>query len=357
MNILILTGKFGFGHNSAAKSIKEKILLENPTYNVEIIDFIEYMFPKLNKYIYGTFNFLVDKCHTLYNCLNKIGSKNTKAPLKKVIIKKIDNLLSKNKTDLIISVFPTCSQYISAYKRIVNNNIILNTCITDVDVNEEWISDETNLYFVASEKTKKDLMSKGVKENKIIISGIPVKSCFTASAPQNPKKNILIMGGGLGLIPSADKLLNELENNPIINTNIIVGNNEKLYNKLSSIYKNINIIGFTNEVDKYMKEADLIVTKAGGITMSEAINTETPLFIIKPFLSQEIGNAQYIEDNKIGHVLWNKKENIIEDIFILLNNESELTKIRHNMQTIKNNFEYKPYTTILKKEEESKWCF
>ncbi len=75
MNILILTGNFGFGHNSAAKAIKEKLLLENPDYNVEIIDFIEYLFPTLNKFIYGGFNFLVDKCQALYNFFNKISSK------------------------------------------------------------------------------------------------------------------------------------------------------------------------------------------------------------------------------------------------------------------------------------------
>ena len=53
MNILILTGRFGFGHYSAATSIKEHILKENPNYNVEILDFIDYMFPFLNKIIYA----------------------------------------------------------------------------------------------------------------------------------------------------------------------------------------------------------------------------------------------------------------------------------------------------------------
>lgn len=356
MNILILTGKFGFGHNSAAASIKEKILLENPTYNVKIIDFIEYMFPILNKYIYGIFNFLVDKCHALYNCLNKISSKKANAPLKKVIVKKIDDLIYENNTDLIISVFPACSQYISAYKRMVNNDIILNTCITDIDVNEEWISNETNMYFVASNKTKEILLKKGVSENKIVVSGIPVKSSFKPNHRLNKKKNILIMGGGLGLIPNINELLDNIENNPSIQVNIIVGNNQKLKEELSSKYKKINIIGFTNQVSSYMKKADLIVTKAGGITMFEAIHSETPLFVIKPFLTQEVGNAEFIDSNNIGKVIWNKKVSITKEILTLLNNEIELKTMSNQMKNLKAQLVDIPYTTIPERKEESKCC-
>lgn len=356
MNLLILTGKFGFGHNSAANSIKEKILLENPTYNVKIIDFIEYMFPTLNKYIYRTFNFLVDKCHALYNGLNKIGSKNTSAPLKKVIVKKIDELIYENEANLIISVFPVCSKYISAYKKMFDKDIILNTCITDVDAHEEWISEETNLYFVACEKTQKNLIEMGVPKEKIVISGIPVKSDFTVSSKNTKQKNILIMGGGLGLIPDVEELLKSLENTPSVKVNVIVGNNKKLYDKLSSNYENINIIGFTNQVYKYMKEADLIVTKAGGITMFEAINTETPMFVIKPFLTQEVGNALYIEDNNLGEVLWKKNKYLSTDILNLINNNEKLVQMKTNMKNIKKTFAKTSYVINLKREGESKWC-
>lgn len=350
MNVLILTGKFGFGHNSAALSIKEKIIKENPSYNVKIIDFIEYMFPILNKYIYGIFNFLVDKCHTLYNGLNKISSKKANAPLKKVIVKKISNLLSENNTDLIISVFPACSQYISAYKRIIKSDIILNTCITDIDVNEEWISNETNMYFVASTKTKEILLEKGVPKNKIVVSGIPVKSSFTPNPKLKKKKNILIMGGGLGLIPNVSELLDNLENNSKIEVNIIVGKNKKLENKLSHKYKRIHIIGFTNKVSSYIKESDLVVTKAGGITMFEAIHAETPLFVIKPFLAQEVGNAEFIASNNIGKVLWNKRTSITEEILTLLEDEEKLKTMSNHMKKFKKQLENIPYTTILEKE-------
>lgn len=348
MGILILTAKFGYGHTSAAYSIKEKILLENSNYNVEIIDFIEYLFPNTSKIIYGIFNFLVNKCCTLYNFLNKIASKNSKAPLKSFIVRKIDKLLNDNSIDMCISVFPICSQYISAYKTLKKSNTILNTCITDIDVSKEWISNETNLYFVASEKTKANLINMGVEQEKIVVSGIPVKRKFNCKKDLKIKKNILIMGGGLGLIPSIDEFLTDLDNNDSFTINVLMGNNKKMYDKISNKYKNVNVIGFTNEVYKYMKEADLIVTKAGGVTMFEAIASRTPLFIIKPFLKQEIGNALFIENNNIGKVVWNKSRSLSSDILKLIENKEKRLEMINNMQKIKMNLETTSFVSLKK---------
>lgn len=70
-----------------------------------------------------------------------------------------------------------------------------------------------------------------------------------------------------------------------------------------------------------MQDADIIISKAGGITLFESIYAQLPLFGICPFLEQEIENANHIENECIGKVIWNKKNNLINEIFILINNE------------------------------------
>lgn len=352
MNILILTGKFGMGHNSAALAIKEQLLLENPNYNIEIIDFIEYMFPRYSKFIYNTFNFLTNKCHSIYNTLNNISSKSSTIPLKKFIIKKIDDLLNNYNTTTIISVFPLCSQYISAYKKMSSKQITLNTFITDVVAHKEWISNETNYYFVASLETKNYLLANNIPSNKIIISGIPVKQKFKKSIKLNKNKNILIMGGGLGLIPHIKEVLNTLNNSQNIKTTIITGHNIKLYKQLKNTYKNIEVIGFTNEVYKYMNNASLIITKPGGITLFEAINTTTPILTIKPFLNQEVGNAKFIEDKNIGIVYWNDKKLQANDIINLINNQSNLKVMQKEMNIIKTNLEHVSFSKYLERKDD-----
>ena len=90
--------------------------------------------------------------------------------------------------------------------------------------------------------------------------------------------------------------------------------------------------------------------------MFEAINTETPMFVIKPFLTQEVGNALYIEDNNLGEVLWKKNKYLSTDILNLINNNEKLVQMKTNMKNIKKTFAKTSYVINLKREGESKWC-
>ncbi|MEG1410699.1 MAG: glycosyltransferase [Terrisporobacter sp.] len=335
MEILILSGAFGMGHNSAAQAIKEEILLSEPNAKIAIIDMIDYIFPKLKGIIYSCFNFLVSKFSLVYNFFNRISARRASVPLKKSVVKKIDKLLGDQEVDLVISTFPLCTQYISTYKKMKNCNIPLYTYITDICSNEEWIGEKTDMYFVGSEATKEELINKGVDEKKIVVSGIPVKNNFRNKVDTDNNKNkkeVLIMGGGLGIIPYGDDLLQSLCKMEDVEITFIAGKNEKLLEEIKEEYPEINAIGYTNKVHDYMKKADLIITKAGGITLFEAIYSSTPLYVIRPFLSQEIGNARFIEESQIGKVIWTKGTDVCEDVTSLLKNDILLDDMKHNMK-------------------------
>lgn len=107
------------GHIKAAEAIKEQLEAENPNTSVEIIDFIDYMFPALSKGIYKTFNFMVSRCSGLYNAINKAAGKNSGVPMKLTFTRRIDKLIKEHHADAIVVAFPVCSQYISSYKRML----------------------------------------------------------------------------------------------------------------------------------------------------------------------------------------------------------------------------------------------
>lgn len=343
MRVLILTGKFGMGHYSVAEALKQEIEREEKEAYVEIVDLVEYMFPRSSKIIYKTFNFLVTKCSGIYNMLNNVASKHSDVPMKKNLAKRMEGLINKHKPDIVLSTFPGCSQYISAYIERSGAPISLYTYITDLTVHEEWIAESTDLYFVGSENTKNVLISMGISEDIIRVSGIPVRENFhhenSVRGKNSGRKKILIMGGGLGLLPKTDEVLRRLSSEKELDITVITGNNRELKNKLERDYPHMRIIGYTNEVDKYMKEADLILTKSGGITTFEAIYSETPMYIVTPFLSQEVGNAQYIEQKCIGKVAWDRKGDISADLMSLINNKQLLEKMRKNMGKAKMEFE------------------
>lgn len=338
MNILILTGRFGMGHCSAAEALRQEILLKEPEAKVDVVDIIDYMLPGCNNIIYGGFNFMVSKCSGVYNFLNKVSEKCSRAPFKRAFIKKVEELLKTFEPKLIISTLPVCSQYISAYKSMRYCTIPLHTYITDITAHEEWIAQNTDMYFVGSKSTKNILISKGVPAEKIVISGIPVKPAFRNNSVNRKKqstKEVLIMGGGLGLIPSSEMLLKRLSENKSIHITIITGKNQKLFSKIKKEFPEIEVVGYTSKVYEYMRKANIVITKSGGITTFEAINCQTPLYVIKPFLSQELGNAQYIESLNIGRVLWSENTDAAEDILSLIENKKLLSKMQDNMRKLR----------------------
>lgn len=338
MNVIILTGRFGMGHYSAAAAIKQEIERERNDVNVEIIDIIEFLMPLIMKIVYGVFNILVRRWSNLYNSLNKVSGRYSNAPFKSVFIKKLDTLIDDYSPDLVISTLPISSKYISAYKDIRKSCLPLYTCITDISTHNEWIADNTDLYFVGAEKVKLSLMKKGIPSDKIEIVGIPVKQSFKNNKSLislRSQKEILIMGGGLGLIPFVDELLGSLDIVSDVKTTVITGNNYKMYHELKNKYLNINVIGYTDKVHEFMQKADIILSKAGGITIFEAIYSEIPLLVIKPFLEQEKSNAAYVEAEQIGKVIWNKNKDIILEIRALLQDEDAIDEMKKNMRKVK----------------------
>lgn len=345
MNIIILTGRFGMGHVKAAEAIREQILAERPESSVKIIDFMDYMFPTFSKYIYKGFNFLVGSCSGLYNAINKAAGSSHAVPLKLTMAHKIDRLIAACRPDCIVVAFPVCSQYISAYKQMRRCQVPLYTYITDITAHEEWIAPATDHYFVGDLNTKNTLLSKGVPEEKITVSEIPVLqrfhqrvsaggSCRTCGR----KKRVLVMGGGLGLLPSSRTLLQVLNDHEDIETTVICGHNEKMLSMVRKEYPAVRAVGYTEHVDRYMKEADLLVTKAGGLTTFEALASWTPLYVIRPFLEQEFGNASYIENHNIGRVLWDGRADEGDALLQLLFDDQLLAQMRRNMEKLQKSF-------------------
>lgn len=339
MNIVILTAKYGMGHYTASISLKQELENKNENIHVEIVDFFEIIFPKINRILYNMFNIFVSKFSSIYNFFYQFSSNTNIVSFKNMIRKRIEKLIEEKDPNIIISTFPVCSKCISIYKKMRYVNIKLYTYITDIDIHKEWITDETDAYFVASYETQNQMLNYHISKDKIKVVGIPVRKEFKEKIDIKQKNEVVVMGGGLGLVSGMEKHLKELLKNDNIHITLLTGKNKKLFHKYYNKYNNMTVIGYTNEVYKYMKRAELIMTKPGGITLFEAIYSKTPIYVLYPFLSQEIGNAKFIENNGIGNVVWNKKENISDDILELLQTPIKLENMQGNMQTIKDNLE------------------
>ena len=350
MKILILTGKFGMGHYSVSEAIGQEISSRDSNIEVSIVDILDYLMPTASKILYKSFNTLVTKWSNLYNFVNINNEDNNIKTFNYFFVKGLDRLFLEFNPDIVISTLPISSQYISKYKSLKKSNIPLFTFITDISSHSEWIHKNTDFYFVGDISIKKSLIDKGIDENKIIVSGIPVKQGFKDKIikfDKNKSKEILIMGGGLGLISFNKNLFESLNNEKNIKTTVITGNNKKMFEQLKSKYKNIEVLGYTNKIDFYMKRADLIISKSAGITLFEAIYSETPIYVVNPFLLQEVKNAKFIEKRKIGQVVWNEEMDIAKDILSLINDDKAILKMKSNMKKVKENINQEEILSVI----------
>lgn len=341
--VVILTASFGMGHNSVSNAIKME-LEENSIYDIVIIkDLFEIVYPKLYSFFIFMYKYLTVKHPKIYSFL--YSSRNKKSSLidkmmYSLLVGRVEKYISMENPDLVISTFPMCSGYISKLKDKCFSDLPLVTVITDVVYGWEWIHKNTDVYLVPSMEVKNSMIVKGISYEKIYVSGIPVKKEFKIN--YNNKilnKKLLIMGNILNLIEDKDDFLEKLDSIKVFKTSIITGNDKELYSHIQSLdLDNINVIGYTKNMNDYMKETDLILTKPGGVTIFEAINIETPICTFKESFGQEQTNIDFIRNNNIGRILYSEEE-LLKFLKIYYRDSINKRFMVENMIKLKNTFE------------------
>lgn len=293
MRILIVTGKFGMGHLSAAQAIQEQ--LRQAGHRADTVDLFEYALPNRASAMYWWFNVLVTYGGVFYNLYHDLTVNDSGDGRGDDLLGGLDRLLDEYAPDVVVSTHPICSAAMARYKEEGPSELPLVTCVTDVTCHSEWIHPGTDCYLVAGETVRQGLAAKGVDPDTVVVSGIPVSGRFQpARKDRSKQRELLIMGGGLGLMPRRDSFYQALNALPGVHTTILTGRNDKLFQRLNGRYENIEAVPFTSQVDKYMARASLMLSKPGGITCFEAIAARLPILAWQPFLKQEQENADFL---------------------------------------------------------------
>lgn len=338
-DVLILSARFGHGHMAVAQAISDYVTGMDGSLKVETVDFYEVINPYFYKSMYKGFEMLIKNGHQIYNMYyyrkNESDALGAMDSVTRSNMNRLAKRLAVLKPKMVISTFPVCAAYMSEYKKRYDVSISAATCITDVVDSNEWINDSTDLYFVATDDIKDALRYKDVPYSNILVTGIPVKSGFMKLRSRTRLREeygydsrdriILMMGGGLGLLPDDEQFYQRLKGSvPGAKIIVLAGNNKSLYQKLNRLkVEDMQVLKFTDRVADYMQMSDVLVGKAGGITLFESIACRIPLVVYKPVLGQEIGNCNYIEDKHIGFVTYSEETLLIRLRSILDNRETK----------------------------------
>lgn len=351
MNILILTGRFGMGHWAASQSLRQQLLQGFPDAKIVIEDFPAYALPNASEILYKAFHLMVTYGSGIFNTyykLTSLGHPDARPPLEGYFLDKLTELVQRYGPDAVIATHPLCAQMVSRLKEEAAGrerqslDLPLITCLTDVSSHPEWINRNTDCYLVPSIEVRESLVEKGVDRARICVTGIPVRQEFRrmrGGGQPGPAqgRELLIMGGGLGLLPSSRSFYERLNSIPDTHITIITGRNERLYRRLAGQWANIEVIGYTDRVWEYMDRADMIVTKPGGITLFESIYAQVPIYTWHPSLCQERRNASWLEEKGIGWVAG--QEDCTEEIREILMDRQRLDRASERMGLLKGQME------------------
>lgn len=340
-DILILTTSFGMGHNSVAKAISGQLLNENPKLKVDIIDLLDVSNPNSKDLFFNVYQLLTRKHPTIYNHFYKLKKDVENNYLDEIMynvyLKKVAKFIMNSEAKLIISTFPLCSGFVSRAKEKYNLDVPLITSITDVVDSWEWIHNNTDMYFVPCKVVETKLIEKGIPNDKIKITGIPVQDEFlNTNKKSKDYKQVLIMGGAMDKIGLSIDVLKALDGASNLKTVVITGNNKELYDRLNKAGKlnNVEILGYTTEIAKLMDDSDVLVTKPGGATLFEAINKGIPMVLKNSNVGQEEENIQFIKDKGIGILL--EDNECLEDALInSLSDDIKMDQIKNNIEEVR----------------------
>ncbi len=323
IKVLLLSAPIGSGHRLAAEALQSAFAKYN---NVEIVhgNVFDFFPAILGKTFLKVYLWILGACPWLYEMMYKWGNKGEGSLWLRSLINGAlaylgSSFIKRVAPDVVIATHATPAGIMSIYKRRNKSGLYLCGVITDFTVHRWWLCEGVDTYFIADELLKE----KFPKTQELVVTGIPLREGFGKLAKELCRKEFgwkenekvcLLMGGGEGLLPM-EEIITALQNHKPENLRLVAltGKNDSLAKSLMKKFAEVEVLGFTDKVPQLMCGADIIISKAGGVSSAEILASNLDFIIYKPLPGQEENNAKFLAAN-YGATIANNVANIKEEI-------------------------------------------
>lgn len=322
--ILIAHVTAGAGHQRAAEALGKACQQMYPDANVKLVDTLDYINTVYKKVYSNTYLALVKHTPRLWGYFYERFDKEEdrledkfRQSMESLQAGDFRDFLDDFSPDVVICTHFLPMELISRWKKKRKSSLPLYAVVTDFALHTFWIVEEVDAYFVGNDDVARELQTRGAKVKDIYQTGIPVDPVF-ANLPlqsevrdklglQRDLPTVLVMGGGYGM-GDLVSLVKSFKNTTLkMQLLVVCGRNENLQHELSQIATSLpmpyKIFGFVTNVHELMRASDLVITKPGGLSSSEALASNCPLMIINPIPGQEQRNSDYLLENGAATIL------------------------------------------------------
>lgn len=318
--VLILSEGFGSGHTQAGYALAAGMKEIQPNVHTKVIELGSFLNPTVAPWILSAYRLTVSTNPALVGMLyrkqhDKPLKRLTALALHKLFYNHTADVIRQLRPDLIVCTHPIPSAIIGRLKA-SGLDVPLCTVITDYDAHGSWMNRQVDQFLVSTESVRRTLLKRGVHPNSVNVTGIPVHPTFWTKEDKAVVRRklklknmptVFIMGGGWGLVANKELFYQLAQWKDRVQLVFCVGNNQKLLTKLKSSpafsHPNIVVIGQTKEVSKWMDASDLLITKPGGMTCTEAMAKGLPMLFCESIPGQEEKNCEYFVSGGYGEVL------------------------------------------------------
>ncbi|HEX5222139.1 MAG TPA: glycosyltransferase [Verrucomicrobiae bacterium] len=314
MRILIATETAGGGHLAAAAALEEAWRALRPSDTVERVDLVKFFSPLHRKIHADGYARLVQRAPELWGMIfTKTDDPEVARRLNR--IKGLFPSLARKRFEKFVTDFNPdvvlCTHYepVDALNEMrrerKTKKPFVVSVVTDFEAHALWMDADVDLYCVAAEETKARLIARGAADGNAVVTGIPIGAKFATKVDVAVRKamglrddlpTLLVLSGGFGMGP-VGKILGGLDKvKHQFQTVVVCGRNEELRRELGAQDRKhpTRVLGFASNMHELMTVADLILTKPGGLTSSEALALGKPLFILDPIPGQEAANSDFL---------------------------------------------------------------
>ncbi len=308
--VLILTASYGSGHNAAARSLA--LAFARAGAEPVVVDhFTELVHPLFAGSTRALYYWVLRRVPWAWGLAYRLGDRLTSDSrltfgVTRLGTARLAALLARLKPEAVVSVHATPSVVISALAAGGRRVPPHTTVVTDFVAHSQWIAPHVDRYCVAAEEVKHDFIARGIPPERILVTGVPVRPEFETPLDRTAARTalglpldapvVLAMAGARGSFGRLTDVAGVLAGLPRPVTGVIVtGEDAALAPDIRRLAgsRTLHVLGFVPDVRTLMAAADVLVTKAGGMTLAEALAAELPLILWGSLPGQEQRNERF----------------------------------------------------------------
>ncbi len=314
LKALVLSASFGNGHHQANEAFIAALKEKEPNLSNKHVDFLSYLSRPERLITSDIYNFWLKYTPSSYRSFyNWTDTENESKIITGAFhwlgINGLIKDLQELQPQVVVSSYPTPTALAGTTRKRLRMDYLNALVVTDYRVHHHWARPEAELLMVANDKAKEQMKAWNIPSENVVVTGIPIAPVYrqligadkvAIRAKFNLRPDlplILISGGGTGKFRALKKVLSELTNlGQRVQVLVMAGGAEPKIEQVGGA--TIHYVGFTTAFPQLLAASDLVVGKAGGLTVAESNTLGIPMVIHEPIPGQEEYNATFLEQHQ-----------------------------------------------------------